>query len=263
MRVVNLASGSKGNATFIESRLCKVLIDNGLSLADITERLSSIGTRPEEIDAILLTHEHIDHIGGVKYFLKKYRNVRVYIPFFVKNYCIKKVDELPDGQVVWYNEREFYLKDIKVSCTLLPHDSQFCMAYSLSFDGKKISYATDLGHVSSETLSFLGGSDILFIESNHDETMLRNNPRYPAITKKRILGPNGHISNVTCGHTLSSLVHTGVKQAILCHLSEENNSPILAYNTVKNVLMENNIVEGEEICVDVAYQHKVGTIFTF
>lgn len=261
MRTVNLSSGSRGNCTYIESNLAKVLIDEGLSLSQIEERLAFIGVKPEEIDAILLTHEHGDHISGVKYFLKKYRNVKVFIPEYAKNYQIKKIDELPSGQVVWYSSSEFYLKDISVSVFNLPHDSKFCVGYSLYFAGKKVSYATDMGYVTDAALKALESSDILFIESNHDEELLLANPNYPPVTKNRILGNGGHISNKTCASALLHLVKTGVKQAILCHLSEENNSPNLAYNTVKNILKKYGVIEGENIFIDVAYQHKVGTIF--
>lgn len=261
MRTVNLSSGSRGNCTYIESNLAKVMIDEGLSLMSIEERLGQIDVSGDEIDAILLTHEHVDHIGGIKYFLKKHRNVKIYIPSYVQHYGIKKVDELPDGQIVWFNTSEFFIKDIKVTAFILPHDSKFCLGYSLQFAGKKVSYATDLGYVSPDTLKELWSSDILFIESNHDETMLKNNPQYPTALKKRILSNNGHLSNVACATALSSLVSTGVRQAVLCHLSEENNSPALAYNTVRDFLYKNGAIEGKHIFIDVAYQHKIGTIF--
>ena len=261
MKTASISSGSKGNCIYIESRLARVLIDDGLSLTNLESRLESIDVDPHTIDAILLTHEHVDHLGGVKYFLKKHRNTKIYIPAYVKNYAIPAILVLPEGQIVWCAESEFFLKDISVSSFILPHDSKFCVGYSLSFAGKKISYATDLGVVSRETLDKLKGSDILFLESNHDENMLKQNPKYPAVTKKRILGPRGHISNISCGVALVELVPSGVKQVVLCHLSEENNTPQLAYNTIKSILKQHGIEEGKHVYVDVAFQHKVGTLF--
>ena len=261
MKTASIASGSKGNCVYIESKLARILIDCGLSLTNTEKRLSSIDVSPDSIDAIFLTHEHVDHLGGVKYFLKKHRNTKIFIPSFVKNYAIKGIMDLPEGQIVWYSSSEFFFKDITVSSFILPHDSKFCVGYTLSFSGKKISYATDLGFVSQDTLDALSKSDILYLESNHDENMLKQNPRYPIATKKRILGPNGHISNLSCAVALVSLVTTGVKQVILCHLSEENNSPEMAYKTVKLFLAQHGIEEGKNVCVDVAFQHKVGTVF--
>ncbi len=263
MRTVNLASGSKGNCTYIESREAKILIDEGLSYTSIKQRLKQINVEPYEIDAILLTHEHTDHIGGIANFLKRNKTTKVYIPLFVKTYDIPGINALPYNQIEWYKTSDFFIKDMTISSFLLPHDSKFCVGYSVYFDNKKVSIATDLGFVSDKVLSYIAGSNVLFLESNHDENLLLKNPKYPAKTKKRILSNEGHLSNITCGHTLAKLVKTGVVQVVLSHLSQENNTPMLAYSTVKNILARYGIIEGKNICVDVAYQDKVGTIFNF
>ena len=261
MRTVNLSSGSKGNSTFVESEMAKILIDDGLSYLEIKSRLSKINVGPSEIDAILLTHEHVDHIGGVQVFLKKNKNTKVYIPLFVKEYNIKSILSLPETQIEWYRTSDFFIKDVTISSFILPHDSKFCVGYSLYFSGRKVSIATDLGFISDEVINYLSKSNVLYLESNHDETLLLKNPKYPAKTKKRILSNVGHLSNVTSGHAIAKLVKTGVLQVVLSHLSEENNTPVLAYTTVKRVLSEHGIIEGKNVCVDVAYQHKIGTIF--
>lgn len=261
MRTVNLSSGSKGNSTFVESEMAKILIDDGLSYLEIKSRLSKINVDPSEIDAILLTHEHVDHIGGVQVFLKKNKNTKVYIPLFVKEYNIKSILSLPDAQIEWYRTSDFFIKDVTISSFILPHDSKFCVGYSLYFSGRKVSIATDLGFISDEVINYLSKSNVLYLESNHDETLLLKNPKYPAKTKKRILSNVGHLSNVTSGQAIAKLVKTGVLQVVLSHLSEENNTPVLAYTTVKRVLSEHGIIEGKNVCVDVAYQHKIGTIF--
>lgn len=263
MRTVNLSSGSKGNSTYVESLEAKILIDDGLSYQNIKSRLTQIGVEPSDIDAILLTHEHVDHIGGILSFLKKNKNTKVYIPAFVKNYEIPSILALPSNQIEWYKTSDFFIKDVTVSSFLLPHDSKFCVGYSLYFSAIKVSIATDLGFMSNETLHYLEGSNILYLESNHDENLLIKNPKYPAKTKKRILSNLGHLSNISSGNAISKLVKTGVLQVVLSHLSEENNSPMLAYSTVKKILSDNGIIEGKHVCVDVAYQHKVGTIFNF
>ena len=261
MRTVNLASGSKGNSTYFESNEAKILVDDGLTYTNIKDRLSQIGVLPNEIDAILLTHEHTDHLGGVATFLKKNPNTKVYIPSFVKGLYLSGILALPQNQIEWYRTSDFFIKDVTISCAILPHDSNFCVGYSLYFGGVKCSIATDLGEIKQEIIDFLAGSTILYLESNHDEHLLMQNPKYPAVTKKRILGSHGHLSNSTCGYAICKLVPTGVKQVVLSHLSEENNTPVLAYTTTKRILGEHNIIEGKHVCVDVAFQSKVGTIF--
>ena len=263
MKAVSIASGSKGNCIFVSSNNTKILIDNGLSLKTLETKLKSIDINPAEIDAILLTHEHNVHLYGVKPFLNKYKNAKIYIPSFAQNFCLPGLIALPQKQIVWYTSSDFFIKDITISSFILPHDSNFCVGYSLLVGDKKVTVATDLGFISSQTMANLNNSDILFLESNHDEQLLRNNVKYTARLKKRILSNHGHLSNKSCGEALVHLVKTGVKQVVLAHLSQENNTAILAYNTVKKILGENGIVEGEHICVDVAFQDRVGTIFNF
>ena len=261
MRVVNLSSGSKGNSTYIETTQAKILVDDGISFSNLKNRLDQISVNPLEIDAILLTHEHSDHLYGIKTFLKKNKLAKVYIPAFVQNYCLPSIFEFPPSQVVWFTNSTFFIKDVLVNAFVLPHDSHFCVGYNLVSENRKISIATDLGFVSLDTLKNLENSDILFLESNHDEKLLIKNPKYSAHLKKRILSNNGHLSNVASAQAICSLVKKGVKQVVLAHLSEENNTPELAYSTVKAVLLKNGIIEGEHVCVDVCYQDKIGTIF--
>lgn len=261
MKTVSLSSGSKGNSIFVSGGGVKVLIDDGLTLINIEERLKRIGENGDDIDAILLTHEHCDHLSGVKNFLKKHKNTKIFIPAFVKEMALDCIIALPLKQVEWFDSSDFQVKDLQVSCFLLPHDSNYCVGYSLKCDGKKVSVATDLGFVSNDTLRSLAGSDILFLESNHDESLLRQNLKYPAKTKKRILSDNGHLSNLACGLAIVSLAPSGLKQVVLSHLSGDNNTPNLAYSTVKKILLEHGIDEGKHLCVDVAFQNEIGTIF--
>lgn len=263
MKTVSIASGSKGNCIYVESNETGVLIDDGLSLKSLESRLKLLEIDPSKIEAILLTHEHTDHIYGVKAFLNKYKSAKIFIPSYVQNYGLPSILALPQKQIVWYSSSDFYIKDITVSSFILPHDSHFCVGYSLLVGDKKVSVATDLGKISNQILGCLSSSDILFIESNHDEQLLKANVKYTARLKKRILSSQGHLSNRSCGEALVELVKTGVKQVILAHLSEENNTPMLAYTTVKNILHANGIIEGDNVCVDVAFQNEVGTVFNF
>lgn len=263
MKAVSIASGSKGNCIYIESGNTCILIDNGLSLKNLEGKLALLNINPNNIDAILLTHEHSDHLYGVKAFLNKYKKTKIYIPSYVQNFCLPGIIALPSSQIEWYSSSDFFVKDITVSSFILPHDSHFCVGYSLLFGGKKVSIATDLGVMSNQTLNCLSNSDVLFIESNHDENLLRNNVKYTARLKKRILSSQGHLSNKNCAEALVQLVKTGVKQVVLSHISQENNTPLLAYNTVKQILGNNGIIEGDNVFVDVAVQDSIGTFFDF
>jgi len=263
MKVVSIASGSKGNCIYVQSQMGAVLVDDGLTLKNLEQRLSQADIDPNKINGILLTHEHNDHLYGVKAFLNKYKNAKVYIPSFAQNFCLPGLISLPSKQVVWYTSSDFFINDITVSSFVLPHDSHFCVGYSMLFNGVKVTVATDLGEITNNTLENLKNSDILFLESNHDENLLKNNTKYSAKLKKRILSNKGHLSNKSCAEALVKLSNFGVKQVVLAHLSQENNTPILAYKTVKNTLQANGIIEGENICVDVAVQDKIGTIFNF
>lgn len=261
MKTVSLSSGSKGNSIFIEGGGAKVLIDDGLTLTNIESRLKNVQECGDDIDAILLTHEHCDHLSGVKFFLKKHKNTKIFIPAFVRDMALDSIISLPSAQVEWFESSDFKVKELQISCFVLPHDSNYCVGYSVKFEGKKVSVATDLGVVSNDTLRSLSGSDILFLESNHDENLLIQNPRYPAKTKKRILSDRGHLSNLACGLAIVSLAPSGLKQVVLSHLSGDNNTPNLAYSTIKKILLEHGIEEGKHLCIDVAFQNEVGTIF--
>ena len=260
MKTISLASGSKGNCIYVESKGAKILVDLGLTVTAACERLAQISVKPQEITAIFITHEHIDHCLGVGAFARKYKT-KVYVHTSGYPYVIKKLGKFPPEQIVTFVNSEFYLEDLTITPFVLPHDSNFCVGYSFKSGKHKVSIATDLGFMSEKTLKNLSCSDVLYIESNHDEKMLLNNPKYSASLKTRILSNRGHLSNIACGKALVELVKSGVKQVVLSHLSEENNTPGLAYNTVKKVLASCGIVEGENVYVDVATQGKIGTLF--
>ena len=135
-----------------------------------------------------------------------------------------------------------------------------CLGFSVFSQNAKFSIATDLGCCPENIISCLKKSDIVLLEANHDENLLVNNPKYPVVLKKRILSNKGHLSNIACAEVIARLVGE-TSQIVLGHLSEENNSPLLAYNTIKSQLAKKGIVEGKNIFIDVAYQHKMSNIF--
>ncbi len=260
MRAVSLASGSKGNCIYVESGQCKFLVDIGLSCSALEERLKVVNIDPSSISAILITHEHVDHLQGVGAFARKYKT-KIYMHTNGYPYIIKKLGKINAEQIVCFASSDFFIDDTMVTAFEIPHDSNYCVGYVFNNNNKRIAVATDMGHYHNLIINKLKGVDLIYLESNHDEKMLLNNPKYSASLKNRILSPRGHLSNTNCGRLIAELVGWGLKQVILSHLSEENNTPILAYTTVKTVLAGMGIIEGNHVCVDVATQNKIGTFF--
>ena len=251
MKVCNLSSGSDGNLTYIETLNAKILLDAGLSASEITKRLALLRVTPEEIDAILITHEHSDHINGLDVFASKY-HTKVYVHskgIWAVKAKLKKCDKI---QFVEFDDLDFYIKDLLVSNFPLSHDSQYCTGYCFKEKTKKVSILTDLGYTNNEILSKIAGSVLVYIEANHDVDMLKNNPTYSLALKHRILSNRGHLSNIACAQAVEYLAHTGTKQIMLSHLSRENNTPELAYGTVCAYLKEHGIEEGKNIKVATA-----------
>lgn len=249
MKVCNLSSGSDGNATYIESSTTKILVDCGLSCKEIEKRLALLGVSGADIDAILVTHEHSDHIKGIDVFAGKF-GTRIFVhrdgfyPLYSK---LKK-----DHDIEVFIDEEFFLKDLKILPIEVPHDVERCTGYVISEDKKKVSIFTDLGHTTTELLQNLYNSSLVFLEANHDPDLLAQNPRYPIYLKKRILGNNGHLSNLACANAILDLAQNGCKQFVLSHLSTENNSPDLAYDYITDILASSGIVEGTHIRIDIA-----------
>lgn len=257
MRIINLSSGSDGNITYIESEEVKLLLDDGLSCQETVKRLEVIGVKPNELNAILVTHEHSDHIKGIDIFSSKY-NIPVYAHEDVwagLDDKLKKVSALNRKMF----DDNFALRDILVSPVEVPHDVK-CFGYSFSKGRQKISVVTDLGHITDKIVNSISGSQIVYLEANYDRTMLYNGTKYPLALKRRIDGPNGHLSNNVSAETIERLAGNGSRQIILSHLSKENNSPELAYNFVKDKLMQDGIKEGEDLKVDVATT-RIGAFF--
>lgn len=251
MRVCNLSSGSDGNLTYIETLNAKILLDAGLTASEITKRLSLLRVTPEEIDAILITHEHNDHIKGVDVFASKY-HTKVYVHnkgFWALKSKLKKSDKI---EFVQFDDLDFYIKDLLITNFPLSHDAEYCSGYTFKEKSKKVSILTDLGYTNDEVLSKIQGSVLVYIEANHDVQMLKNNPSYPLVLKQRILGKRGHLSNDACAQAVEFLAKTGTKQIMLAHLSRENNTPELAYGTVCAYLKEHGIEEGKNIKISTA-----------
>lgn len=254
MRVCNLGSGSDGNLTYIESSNCKILIDIGFNCSEVINRLSLLRVLPEEIDAILITHEHSDHIKGLDVFARKF-GTKVYAHEEGINAIKKKLKKSEKIQFICFSDNEFYIKDLKIKSFKLSHDSEYCCGFTISENDKKISILTDCGYANSEIIDNLKGSTLVFLESNHDKLMLKNNVTYPSSLKQRISGKKGHLSNDDAGQIIEYLAKNGTKQVMLSHLSKENNSPELAYQTICEYLKSKNILEGSDIKISVTSEY--------
>ncbi len=240
MKLMNIASGSSGNCTFIGTDDTSLLVDAGISMKRIEEGLATIDMSLRDIDGIFITHEHSDHIKGLKAVSRKYE-VPIYLTEGTMNqlmYNSLTRDIDTELYSVIDSCSSFDLRSINVMSHDISHDAAEPVCYSFSDGVSKISVATDLGTYDDELVSFLKESDMLLLEANHDIRMLETGP-YPYYLKRRILGNRGHLSNETSGRLLRVLLNDHIKAIILGHLSKENNFPELAYETVKLEIADN------------------------
>lgn len=255
MRVINLASGSKGNCTLVEGRDSAILLDCGLDLVKVEELLQSVGCSPNKVKSIIVSHTHADHIKSVVKFSAKY-NAKVYATD--KNWQEGKMQKVPLDRRQFISFEDFYIDEFTISPFEVSHDAISTIGLSILSAGRKFSIVTDIGVMTAEILEKMAKSDLVFIESNYDEYMLRTGS-YPPVIKKRILSKCGHLSNVDCAAAIARLIGLGTKHFVLMHISENNNTYELAYGTTVNVLKNKNL--DKNIFVGVAFQHKVSSNF--
>lgn len=260
----SLNSGSNGNATYIAAGDTRLLVDAGLPGLAIGKRLAQIQVLPETISGILITHEHSDHITGAGVLSRKYR-----IPIYANeatwqtNAMRRLVGEVPPGlRRVFESDSEFYIGNLGVHAISISHDTAEPVAFLLFAGNRSAAVATDMGRVPKSVLRALAGTDLLLLESNHDPEMLRNNLRYPEYLKQRILGARGHLSNQDAAFTLMALYETGVRHAMLGHLSHDNNTPELALQTATAELERQGLRPGKDIRLDMAWRDRAGGMYT-
>lgn len=245
-----LASGSKGNAAYIRCGKTNILIDAGISCRRIEKGLKRYGCALGDLDAVFITHEHSDHVGGLATLLKR-TDMPVYTTAETWQAMGRKTDGF-DHRFVRLTRR-VALKDIEVTPFAISHDAARPVGYSLRHGDAKITLATDLGYVSPDVAAAAAYADILVLESNHDEEMVRNGP-YPYALQQRILGRWGHLSNKTAAAFLASLPTKGLMRVLLAHRSEKNNTPSLALHTMRTVLAQSGRVMGQDILLRLACQ---------
>lgn len=238
----SLYSGSSGNSLFVETKNTKLLVDAGVSCKRIENALNNIDIDPSTIDGILVTHEHSDHVQGLGTLSKKFD-----LPVFVNEKTLdampKQRDKIASKNIKTFNiSDKFEIGDLIINPFSIPHDAANPCGFNICKDNKKISIATDIGHMTNNILKNLEESLFIMLESNYDPEVLRCSS-YPFSLKSRIAGPTGHLPNEMAGKTISYLLQSGLKSAMLGHLSKESNFPELAYQTVLDELISNNYDE--------------------
>lgn len=259
LTVTTLASGSSGNAALVSCGDTHILLDAGVSARRITTGLRTLGVPPEKLTAILVTHEHHDHINGLTVLTKKVRVPIVSSGPTCRQICYKVpfVDELvrqqEPGTGAWLGE-------LWVESFATPHDAAGSVGYSIAGDGCRMVLCTDLGYVTPEVKAAVRGCDLLICEANHDEDWVRSGP-YPYQLKQRILGDRGHLSN-EAGAELAALgVESGARTVVLAHLSAENNTPARARQVVSRRLAAMGCDPERDISLTVAPRSELGPTY--
>ncbi len=264
MRFCSIASGSSGNCIYVGSEATHLLVDVGISGKRTEEGLHELEITGEDIDGILITHEHSDHVAGLGVLSRKY-----HIPIFATGGTIRAIlknggKNAPDESLFHQIEadRKIIIKDLTVSPMRISHDAAEPVAYRIGYGKKKVAICTDLGIYNEYTVECLKGMDALLLEANHDINMLQVGP-YPYYLKQRILGDRGHLSNENAGRLLNRILHDNLKAVVLGHLSKENNMPELAYEAVR---MEVTLGEGpykaEDFPISIAGRNEVSPVIS-
>ena len=235
-----LASGSRGNSTVIESPQARILVDAGISCRETFKRLKSIGLDPHSLSAVLITHEHSDHVSGLATLAKKL-NVPVFMTGATHQAWARSlrddVGELPKLQKleVFSAGRSFHIADVTVTAFTIPHDAADPVGFTFQAAGTKIAIATDLGYIPASVCDHLRKCDVLVVESNHDLEMLRVGP-YPWSVKQRVMSRVGHLSNESLAQFFAKDYDRGASYIVLAHLSEQNNHPEVARKAAEDAL---------------------------
>lgn len=254
-----LSSGSKGNCHFIASREARLLLDAGTTARHIQTQLQALGTAAKELDGVLITHEHIDHVAALRV-LKNMAGVPFYCNEKTARQLLRCEAFTPDDFRIFTTGTPFALKDMVITAFPVSHDAAEPVGFTLCEGTAKIAAATDVGHLSATLLEHLRNAQLVILEANHDVEMLMAGP-YPEMLKRRILGAEGHLSNTGCGQALGQLLEGCLRQVVLAHLSEENNTPALAYATVYGELEELCPGIKTQLPVDIAYQSVRGACY--
>lgn len=255
-----LFSGSSGNSTLISCGETNILVDAGVSGVRIQRELEKIGVAPSSISAILVTHEHDDHIKGVGILSRKL-DVPIYATAGTWEGMKHKIGEVAlKNQCLLETNTDFYFGDLNIMPFATPHDAMESCGYTFEHNGMRFSIATDIGCVKPQWFNHVQGSDAVILESNYDLDMLYAGS-YPATLKRRIASRRGHLCNDDAADAAKQLIQSGTKQIFLGHLSKENNFPELAMTCTEQYLISNGIIPGKDVLLSVADREKCSGYF--
>lgn len=262
IKFCSLSSGSSGNCQYIETDSSKIIVDSGFSGKRTKELLNSIDVDPKDLDAILVTHEHLDHIKGVGVLSRRY-DLPIYANGQTWSGMETKIGDIKEKNIkIFSTEKFFDLKDLSIYPITTFHDANEPVGYILFYKGVKISIITDTGFISKNIVEKVKDSDLYFLESNHDEFMLKEG-LYPWHLKRRILSSKGHLSNEDAGNTLTRLLKGEGEKVILAHLSKDNNVPELAMDTVTDILTKEGLDVKKDIDLGLSFRDKTTCVYKF
>ena len=258
-KLTTLFSSSSGNCSLISDGNTNILVDAGVSGSRIIKALNDVNLDICEIDGIVITHEHTDHIKGVGMLSKSY-NIPVFANEDTMSIVLTQTGDLYDRNIRIIKSRvPFNIRDVEIIPFSTPHDAISPVGYTFRTDFGIISVATDTGHITKSMLNNMSKSDTVLIESNHDVEMLKNG-KYPYPLKRRILSDVGHLSNDNAAWLATQLAIWGTKKIILGHLSEHNNTEQKAFETAKKLLEQNDIKVGSDVILKVASKNSICSI---
>ena len=236
VRLTILGSGSSGNSALLETDDTRVLVDAGFSVRQLRQRLAGIGRAPETLSAILITHEHVDHIQGLAGMAD-----RLGIPLYCNRPTKDALVDITSLQFNWHlfaTGASFAVGDMSVDTFSIPHDAQEPVGYLLRTAAGNVGFLTDLGHATKLVLERVRPANVLVLETNHDVKMLQDDPRRPWSLKQRILGRNGHLSNEAAADCAQEIMSAGLRRLYLSHLSRQCNKPELAHRVITERLQK-------------------------
>lgn len=250
MYLTTLASGSSGNCMLVSSGRTHLLIDAGISARRIVRAMAELGVEPEDLSGILVTHEHVDHIAGLATLTKRCA-LPVYASRGTGRQLCCRIAAVENVLHTFGPGDTLSLGDLEIGTFATPHDTPESVGYTLSDGRRKAAVVTDLGTVTDEVRSCVCGCDFLVAETNHDPDWVRSGP-YPPFLKARILGDRGHLSNEAGAELACFAVRNGARAVVLAHLSDKNNTPWRALDTVCAWLVHMGAQLGRDVSVEVA-----------
>ncbi len=256
-----LFSGSSGNAVFLGTDEGALLVDCGMSGRQVLEAMQAAGLNPGDLKAMLITHEHSDHVRGAGIVSRKL-GIPIYATEGTWTGMENALGPIParDRVVITAGE-SFFAGGMEVAAFSIPHDANDPVGYRFFLRRHSVAVATDLGYFAPGVCDAISGAELVLLESNHDPDLLKHNPHYPARLKSRILGQKGHLSNEAGADAAVTLANSGAKHLLLGHLSSENNTPDMAYRTTHAALTAAGVRVGEDVTLHVAARHRASYLY--